>query len=459
MKNYLQKSFEKIWKNVKNSFPEEQKENEDLFLSLENTKIEEIGEDKVIISTVTKIDEVMLNNEFYNKIISKTNEILGQKIKIKFIYKEKYKEIKIKEEITRESEIKFLSNIQNSLEKKFNFENFVVSKENEMLYKASFSIAEQKEKHWNPFFIHGKSGLGKTHLLHSIGNKNKELFKNSKIKYIEAKDFGNIVVNAMNSKNINGEIQKISKEFENYDLLLVDDIQFIQSRKKTKEIFFNIFNHFIKNKKQIVVTSDQNPEELRDFEDRFITRFKSGLLMNVYPPDQKTAKEILMMKIKNNNSLNLNDFEENSLDWLALNFGNNIRFLEGALNRIILFSINKEEDKISLNFVKEIFKDIKTSNKKINSDVIINEVCKNFSITKNDVLGKSRKQEIVIARNISIYLIRDLLNFSLINIGKKFKRDHTTIMNSINKISALLKKESKLKEKVEEIKIKLLRGY
>ncbi len=428
---------------------------EDLKILLEGTKIEDFRKDNVlVISTETKIDEVVLNNEYYQKIASSLHDSWNVELKLSIIFIDDYKKISDK----NKKNLNIIP-ISDNLNSKFNFENFIVSDKNKMLYKASLAVSTSTSAIWNPLFIYGKSGLGKTHLLHAIGNKFKEKFSNSSIKYIEAKDFGNAVVNAMDSNEITKSIQKIMDEYFGYDLLLVDDVQFIQSRKKTKEVFFNIFNFFINNGKQIVLTSDQNLSELSDFEERFITRFQGGLFLNIEVPDQKTAIEILKQKIKNLKGLDIEIFSEESFEWLSLNFGSNVRSLEGSLNRILLFSINDDKNypnKITIDFLKEIFSDISSSQNELNEDEIINYVSKKFQIKKADLLGKSRKREYIFPRNISIYLIRNLMDLSLIKIGKLFKKDHTTIMNSIKKIEYQIKNDVDFKNEMLEFKNELL---
>ncbi len=428
---------------------------EDLKILLEGTKIEDFRKDNVlVISTETKIDEVVLNNEYYQKIASSLHDSWNVELKLSIIFIDDYKKISDK----NKKNLNIIP-ISDNLNSKFNFENFIVSDKNKMLYKASLAVSTSTSAIWNPLFIYGKSGLGKTHLLHAIGNKFKEKFSNSSIKYIEAKDFGNAVVNAMDSNEITKSIQKIMDEYFGYDLLLVDDVQFIQSRKKTKEVFFNIFNFFINNDKQIVLTSDQNLNELSDFEERFITRFQGGLFLNIEVPDQKTAIEILKQKINNLKGLDIEIFSEESFEWLSLNFGSNVRSLEGSLNRILLFSINDDKNypnKITIDFLKEIFSDISSSQNELNEDEIINYVSKKFQIKKADLLGKSRKREYIFPRNISIYLIRNLMDLSLIKIGKLFKKDHTTIMNSIKKIEYQIKNDVDFKNEMLEFKNELL---
>lgn len=449
-----------IWKNIYESVNIEEEQKLTFELMMTDTILEKIDDNNklMVITTKNKIDEVIIKNDFYNFLLEAINKNY-QNYKLEIFYQDEY--LKIKKNITEEkNEIKTKNNYESfEANERFTFDNFIASKDNKLLYKAAITISKNRSKSWNPFFIHGKSGLGKTHLLHAIGNNAIEQKSYKKIKYIEAKDFGQIVVRATTSgdKNIDKNLEEIRNEFLSYDLLLVDDIQFIQNRNKTKEIFFSIFDNFInndKNKRQIVVTSDQEPEDLVSFEERFITRFKKGLLLGITPPDKETAIEILKMKIKNLEGLSEIRIKDDAIEWIAINYGKNVRFLEGALNKLLLFSINEDKNnfEINLNDVINIFKEVNSINKHITKENIIFNISKYFGISKSDLLGPTRKKEIVFARNISIYLIRELMNDSLIEIGRFFKRDHSTIIVSLNKTKNAINSNIKLNETIQEIK-------
>ncbi|BDV02112.1 MAG: chromosomal replication initiator protein DnaA [Candidatus Hepatoplasma vulgare] len=446
-----------IWKNIYESVAIEEEQKLTFELMMTDTNLEKIDDSNklMVITTKNKIAEVIIKNDFYNLLINAINKnYLDYKLEI--FYKDEYSKNK-KNNKEEKIEIKTKDNYEPN--ERFTFDNFIASKDNKLLYKAAITISKNRSKSWNPFFIHGKSGLGKTHILHAIANNAKEQKSYKSIKYIEAKDFGQIVVRATISgdRNVDKNLEEIKNEFLNYDLLLVDDIQFIQNRNKTKEIFFSIFDNFIKSdkkNKQIVVASDQEPEDLVSFEERFITRFKKGLLLGITPPDKETAIEILKMKIKNLEGLNEIKIKDDAVEWIAVNYGKNVRFLEGALNKLLLFSINEDKNdfEINLSDVVNIFKESNSINKHITKENIIFTISKYFGISKSDLLGPTRKKEIVFARNISIYLIRELMNDSLIEIGRFFKRDHSTIIVSLNKTKNTINTNIKLNETIQEIK-------
>lgn len=448
----------KTWKDIYSSTNINEDWRYNFFKLIESSsKLAEIDQKNncIFVTVNATFEKHIINDNFYSFLADSTKRKLGENYKLKIITEQEYEEIKEIEEKQEKIEIEIKSD---SLNKRFTFDTFIVSDKNVLLYKAAMAIAlsnDSSNLNWNPFFLHGKSGLGKTHILHSIGNEIKKNFPEKKIKYAEAKDFGDIVMRAFESDDINKNIQNIFNEYAKYDCLLIDDVQFIQSRKKTKEVFFNIFNFFINNNKQIVVTSDQDPKELKDFEERFITRFKGGLTVRIYPPDQKTTEEILKLKIRKNEKLDINKFTNESIKWIANNFGENVRFLEGALNRLILYVINsKNDEKINVNFISEVFEDLDIEEKS-SFDSIINLVAKKYGINQKDILSKSRKKDIIIARNIAIFLTREILHYSLNDIGRKFNKDHSTIMYAINKIDKNLNENEEFKEVIDDLKLKL----
>ncbi len=399
-----------------------------------NSKLKEISDDKKSLMVVTESEfaKNIIESEFINQIKNGINQITSSDYDVTFFTNDDWKKWG-KNESTEEF---FTFKTQSdSLNPKYTLENFVPSQSNKMLYTAAMSVAIKPGKNWNPFFIYGGSGLGKTHLLHGIGNFAKTRNPNYSIRYIESKDFGSLVTKAAVSHQAGEQIENIKEEYIHYDMLLIDDIQFIQTMPKVKEIFFGIFSYFIEEGKQIVITSDQYPEELKDFEARFITRFKSGLLLSVLPPDIDTAKKILRMKINQREDFNINNFEDSALEFIAVNFGSSVRELEGALNRIILWTITNDDiDTVTLENLTEIFKGMYNKRHNVTTKRIIQSVGKYYGIPEAAIMSKARKADVMQARHIAIYFCRTMLDMNLISIGRLFGKDHTTIMNSIKKI-------------------------
>ncbi len=426
-----------IWNNII-KYTIENLIKEDQVFSFEqiigNSKLKEINDDEKSLMVVveTEFAKSIVESEFANQIKDGVNQITSSNYGIAFFTDEDWKKW-LKDETTKELFI--FKSQSDSLNPRYSLETFVPSKSNKMLYTAAMSVAIKPGKNWNPFFIYGGSGLGKTHLLHGIGNFTKTKNPNYSIRYIESKDFGSLVTKAAVSHKAGEEIENIKDEYINYDMLLIDDIQFIQTMPKVKEIFFGIFSYFIEQGKQIVITSDQYPEELKDFEARFITRFKSGLLLSVLPPDIDTAKKILRNKISLREDFNVNNFEDSALEFIAVNFGSSVRELEGALNRIILWTItNDDVDVVTLEDLTEIFEGMYNKQHHVTSKRIIQSVGKYYGIPEESIMSKTRKADVMLARHIAIYFCRNILDMNLLTIGRLFGKDHTTIMNSIKKI-------------------------
>ncbi len=345
-----------------------------------------------------------------------------------------------------------LINFHSNLNPQFLFDNFVVGPSNQECYQASLAAALDPGKFYNPLFIYGKSGIGKTHLLHAIGNyckvnHNKTMY----IYYTTANDF----VDEFMKSNHNKDVESLKAKFRSIDVLLIDDIQFLAGKDKTGEVFFHIFNNLFNEKKQIVLTSDRYPNELRGLEARLVSRFSSGLIVGMDAPEYETAYAILKRKIEAKN-LDINNIDDDVLHYLANNFSSDVRQLEGALTRLYFYAttINKS-DKIDINLALEAFKSIKpkTGNAALTADQIKKVVAEYYSLTTSQLVSKSRTNVLTIPRHIAIYLCRSLLNMTFEDVGKEFgNRDHTTIMNACLKIENLYNEDQAYKLAINKIK-------
>lgn len=443
------KDLNQIWKKIQDEVLLDNPDRRfNLLTLLEESRVEEINEttNTVVISVSNDFSRTILESEFISELLPLIHTTLNSDFDIVFFNKEEWDKKKKSETGTIVEEIRSKVAVKSdSLKTGFTLDNFLASStgENRLVKRAALSVG-LKPGEWSPFFIYGGSGLGKTHLLHAIGNKILEKMPNYTVRYLESKDFKDLVYeNGVNTKNI----KQINDEFLNYDVLLIDDIQMIQSLPKAKEVFFGIFSNYINEGKQIVITSDQYPEELKDFEERFITRFKGGVLMSVTPPDIETAKLILQQKIKKREREDLNLTPE-AIEFVVINFASNIRELEGALNKIIFWSItnNSIKDEYTHEDMMDIFEGMGT-NRGLTMAKIVSTVGKQYQVSSSDILGKSRKSEIVLPRHIAVYFSRTILNASLIDIGRYFGRDHSTIMSSIKKIE----KESKTNQVMNRV--------
>ena len=345
-----------------------------------------------------------------------------------------------------------LINFHSNLNPQFLFDNFVVGPSNQECYQASLAAALDPGKFYNPLFIYGKSGIGKTHLLHAIGNYCKVNHnKTMNIYYTTANDF----VDEFMKSNQNKDVESLKAKFRSIDVLLIDDIQFLAGKDKTGEVFFHIFNNLFNEKKQIVLTSDRYPNELRGLEARLVSRFSSGLIVGMDAPEYETAYAILKRKIEAKN-LDINNIDDDVLHYLANNFSSDVRQLEGALTRLYFYAttINKS-DRIDINLALEAFKSIKpkTGNTALTADQIKKVVAEYYSLTTSQLVSKSRTNVLTIPRHIAIYLCRSLLNMTFEDVGKEFgNRDHTTIMNACLKIENLYNEDQAYKLAINKIK-------
>ncbi|MFM6980346.1 MAG: chromosomal replication initiator protein DnaA [Micrococcales bacterium] len=331
------------------------------------------------------------------------------------------------------------------LNPKYTFDTFVTGESNRFAHAAAFAVAEDPAKAYNPLFIYGSSGLGKTHLLHAIGHYAISLNQRLKVRYVSSEEFTNAFINAIQT-NRTVEFQA---EYRGIDILLIDDIQFLQGKDQTQEAFFHIFNNLHDHNKQVVITSDQPPKLMSGFEERMITRFEWGLMTDIQAPELETRIAILRKKSE---TLRLRVGEE-ILEYIAARVSSSIRELEGTLIRVTAFA-NLNKRPVDMALVQTILKDsvVVGDNGGLTPVQIMNTVAKYYGLSVDDLSGSSRFQAIVRARQVAMYLCRDQTDLSLPKIGQLFgNRDHTTVMYACNKITSELKERRELWIQVTEI--------
>ena len=337
---------------------------------------------------------------------------------------------------------------------KYTFDNFVVGKSNQFCYAAAHAVAESPGKKFNPLFIYSGVGLGKTHLMHAIGNYLTEYSPHLKIKYVTCEKFMNEYIESLGVTESGKDkaIFEFREKYRNVDVLMIDDIQFIANKNATKEEFFHTFNDLYQNNKQIIITSDRSPSEI-DVEDRLKTRFSCGLIQDMQIPDFETRMAILKKKAQ----LEKFYLDDNVINFIAEKPFTNIREMEGMLSKVFFFATLMGKKSASMEDAKEAFKeDLIEKEEKLSPDVIINKVCSYFGISQAEITGKKKNKEVVEPRMIAIYLIDDMLDIPLVTIGKLFGgRDHTTIMHARDKITDLMKKDNKTMSIVNDIKSKI----
>ncbi|MBD5485649.1 MAG: chromosomal replication initiator protein DnaA [Lachnospiraceae bacterium] len=340
-----------------------------------------------------------------------------------------------------------------NLNPKYKFDTFVVGNNNKFAHSASLAVAESPGTVYNPLYLYGGAGLGKTHLMHSIGRFILEQNPNMKVLYVTSEVFTNEVIDCIRSGDA-AKMNKFREKYRTVDVLLIDDIQFIIGKESTQEEFFHTFNTLHSAGKQIILSSDKPPKDMETLEERFRSRFEWGLISDIQPPDYETRMAILK---KNAEIYNKKNIDDEVFQYIANNIKSNIRELEGAFNKIIAFSkLNKVE--INLAYAEEALKDViyPDQPKEVTPSLIIEVVAEHFGVNPDDITSKKRNSEFVLPRQISMYLCRKLTETSLSNIGKYLgKKDHTTVMHGIQKIESEIETNEDIKNKVDIIKKKI----
>jgi len=342
------------------------------------------------------------------------------------------------------------NNIEIFLQPKYTFDTFVVGNGNRFAHAACLAVAQSPAKAYNPLFVYGGVGLGKTHLMQAIGNYilQNSLKKKTNVLYISSEKFTNELINSIRDDRTG----PFRDKYRSVDVLLIDDIQFLAGKERTQEEFFHTFNTLYDSNKQIVITSDRPPKEIPTLEDRLISRFEWGLITDIQPPDLETRIAILRKKAQTENL----DIPSEVINFIAVKIPSNIRQLEGALTKLIAFS-TLTKNSLSIPLAQEILKDIiPIENKEISISQIQKITADYFNIKLSALLSKKRTKNIVLARQVAIYLSRELTDFSLPAIGEMFGgKDHTTILHSYIKIKNKIEKDKNLKSVIENLTLKI----
>ena len=408
----------------------------------------------IIATNSTSAKNQILRN-YFDKLSNAIIDIFGEKIEIEVLDpNEEIEFIKKHGEKTKQKEIEVVKNPFNF---KYTFDNFVVGKSNQFVYAAARAVAEHPGKNFNPLFIYGGVGLGKTHLLHAIGNYLHEFNPNLKVMYVTCEQFANDYIESLGSNTKNKAILEFRNKYRNLDGLMVDDIQFISKKTSTQEEFFHTFNELYQNNKQIIISSDRPPKDIETLADRLRSRFTCGLIQDIQQPDLETRIAILRKKCQ----LEKYIIDDDVIDFIAEKINTNIRELEGMLSKVYFLATLIGKHSATMEEAREAFNGQieEEKNEGLTPEQIIETVCKYFDITKQDIIGKKKSKDVVEPRMIAIYLISEILEIPLVSIGKIFGgRDHTTIMHSRDKISDQLKTSHKIQSFVSEIKKMLTSG-
>lgn len=378
-------------------------------------------------------------------------ELMEHEYDVSFILeKDQDKEIR-ENKITDPS---YLANYENAnLNPKYKFSTFVVGSNNKFAHSASLAVAESPGVTYNPLYLYGGAGLGKTHLMHSIGHFILEQNPNMKVLYVTSEQFTNEVIESIRSGNA-AAMTNLREKYRTVDVLLIDDIQFIIGKESTQEEFFHTFNVLHSARKQIILSSDKPPKDMETLEERFRSRFEWGLIADIQIPDYETRMAILRKNTENFDKYISDDI----LDYIATNIKSNIRELEGAFNKIIAFIRLNKIDNMTLEMAEDALKDIiyPDKPKAITPNLILETVAEHYNVNPEDITSKKRNGELIQPRHVVMYLCRNLVDIPFSNIAKLLnKKDHTTVIHGVNKITEEMKKDEELKNKVDIIIKKL----
>lgn len=446
--------WKKFLENIKNSV------NSMVYTTwFSKTYLLSLDNNKAVIVVPLDIHKKRLSESYHGLITSILTKLTGNVYDLEFILEnEASVNIEIPKNISTKENISIQKfHHESNLNPKYTFDSFIVGNSNKLAHAAAFAVAESPGLTYNPLFIYGNSGLGKTHLMHSIGNYIQNT-SNKRVLYVTSEqfisDFSGI------GRKETGEIDEnynyvdyFKDKYRNIDVLIIDDIQFLAGATQTQQEFFHTFNTLYNDKKQIIISSDRSPNDLKLLEDRLRTRFCWGLTVDIYPPDLELRINILKKKI--DGAKIDKHIPEDVLEYIASNMASDVRQLEGAINRLLAYSTIMGGAQINLNLAIDALKDFinKGTSEKNNISKVQKIVAEYFQISADDLKGKKRSASIAFPRQIAMFLSRDVLNESYQRIGLEFGgRDHSTVMHSCEKIESDIKTNKSIRETVEKIK-------
>ncbi|RAL23413.1 chromosomal replication initiator protein DnaA [Thermoflavimicrobium daqui] len=410
------------------------------------TEATDFQNNTLTVTTPNEFSRDWLESRYANMIRSTLQAMTGTNIKIKFVIPENANKK------TAEAEVVEIAPPQSQLNPRYTFDTFVIGSGNRFAHAASLAVAEAPAKAYNPLFIYGGVGLGKTHLMHAIGHYVQDHSLSSRVVYLSSEKFTNEFINAIRDN----KADHFRNKYRSVDVLLIDDIQFLAGKEQTQEEFFHTFNALHEENKQIIISSDRPPKEIDNLEDRLRSRFEWGLITDVQPPDLETRIAILRKKAIADNL----DVPSEVLAYVANHVDTNIRELEGALIRVVAYSALMNQS-ISTELAKEALKDIISNSapRVVGIQHIQQEVCNYYRLRVEDLKSKKRTKTVAFPRQIAMYLCRELTDYSLPKIGEDFGgRDHTTVIHAHEKISRMLKNDPQLQHVMKELKKRITRG-
>lgn len=420
-----------------------------------------VDDNTLTISVPSEIRALnFINSKFKYPLTVIVSDVMEKDLEVEFVLESSLPNLSMEKENSSQIESQKVKSLAQRIEEanlnsKYTFDSFVVGANNNFAHAAALAVAESPAEVYNPLFIYGGVGLGKTHLMHSIAHFILENNANAKVLYTTSEAFTNELIEVIRNQNQDA-IVAFRNKYRNIDVLLIDDIQFIIGKERSQEEFFHTFNTLFLAKKQIIISSDKPPKDMNTLESRLKTRFESGLTVDIQSPDYETRMAILRKKAEIENY----DISDEILQYIASNITSNIRELEGALTKIVAYS-KLSPFEMDLDFAQKTLKDIISpdENRKITISLILRTVADYFKVTPADITSKRRGQDIVYPRHICMYLCRKLTDDSLSNIGMMLgKRDHATVIHGIERVTEELKTNQTTKDIVDELIKKLSPG-
>ena len=452
----------KLWDKTLKRIKETLNDNRTFDYFFANSYIDDREGDTLIIVAAHDVAKAVMQDKYSELIVDTISEFVEDIYKIRVVTeaelsvkREEKKRFTASSSVVKKESSPFFEDAD--IDPKHTFDNFVVGDFNKDAHKAALYVARNGGNLFNPLFIYSNSGLGKTHLLHAIGNEIRATrMPNAKILYINTQDFVEAYIKYVRAET---DSQSLKDYFKTIDILLLDDVQIMAGKVKTQEMFFSIYQDLINKGKRIIITSDRQPSELKGLEDRLVTRFSKGLTVRIGELDKETCVEILKLKFKEN-GLPAEKFDENVLYFIAEKFSHNVRELEGAVESLLFSCLDLlSEEKITMDVAIKAVSSIiggKDVANQLSEQKIINVVADYYNLTPSQITGKVRTGQISLARHVSMYLIRKHLDIPLKRIGDMFGgKDHTTVMSGISKVDKELKTNKQLQDAIAELEKRL----
>ena len=412
---------------------------------IKNLEIQSFDNDTIVLVASSSFQKESIQSRYHDLLTNTFNFITNKECTVNIISKD---------ELQEDNPINFSNDnsygySNATLNPKYTFDTFVVGNNNSFAHAASLAVAEAPGSSYNPLFLYGGVGLGKTHLMHAIGNEILRTNRNTRVLYVTSERFTNEFIDAIKSN----KMENFRNKYRNIDVLLIDDIQFIAGKERIQEEFFHTFNTLYESKKQIILSSDRPPRDITLLEDRLKSRFEWGLIVDISLPDYETRFAILRKKAENEHII----IDDSILSNIALKIDTNVRELEGVLNKMVAIA-SLTHSPITVELAERSINDVILQKEKvISADFVQEIVARYFNIDKRDLKGSKRSNDIAFPRQIAMYLCRDTANMSFPQIGNEFgKRDHTTVMHAYSKIEKEIKDKPNTKLIVESVKKILL---